>query len=246
MVRPIRTALLAGIAGVSLVLTTAGGSPRPPADPAPGGPQRPYAADVPGPRNLDGLTVTGSRERGGVAVTFDRTSRTAGNTVPAAARRFVFLFDRSLDFHLDRFPTCASATLAAGGLQACPPGAVVGDGVATAFGGAQNDVAAVNTRYADGSRGVIVYIPATGVVLEQTLERVTGHYRHDYGWALDEIFPITAVPPQDRPGTVRFTLTLGSGNAAGLLTRRGHDRSFKAGLWSEFVTGQAVLLEDRF
>lgn len=68
-------------------------------DPAPGGPQRPYEPDVGGPRNLDTLAVTAAKGAGrGVAMAFDRRSRTASGQVPAAARRFVFLFDRSVRF----------------------------------------------------------------------------------------------------------------------------------------------------
>lgn len=255
-----RTLLLAAVAGGSLALAPVpavpAGPDRPadpapsgpvrPYDPAPSGPVRPYEPDVAGPANLDTLTVTAQRSARGRTVTFDRTSRTAEGTVPAGARRFVFLFDRTLDLHLDRFPTCAPDTLAGAGLPGCPAGAVVGEGVATAFGGARTPVYAVNTRYADGRRGVIVHVPANGTNLPNTLERVTGAYAKDYRWALDEHFPVTAVPPQERPGTARFELTFGAQRGrADLITQRGPGRTVTNGLWAEFVTGQVVLTQDR-
>lgn len=257
MARTVRAALLAAT-GLALVLGAAGPAAatghRTPADPTPGGPVRPYEPDVAGPANRDTLTVTARASdtvRRGLSVTFDRTSRAEGGGVPAGARRFVFLFDRSLELHLDRFPTCAPATLATSGLAGCAPGSVVGRGVATAFGGAETPVVAVNTRYPDGLRGVLVHVPATGAILPNTLERVTGRYAKDYRWGLDELFPVTAVAPQDRPGTARFRLTFGAervvaGTPVSLITRRGPDRSLRAGLWSEFVTGPVVVPQDRF
>ncbi|WP_026401471.1 hypothetical protein [Actinomadura rifamycini] len=114
--------------------TAAGSFP----DPAPGGPMRPHEPDVTGPRNLDGITARATRNAGrSVTVAFDRRSRTAQDTVPAAARRFVFLFDRSITFTPEALPTCARTTIDAEGVQAGPPGSRVGFAETTARPGAR-------------------------------------------------------------------------------------------------------------
>lgn len=94
-------------------------------------------------------------------------------------------------------------------------------------------------------------VPHSGTNLELTWERVTAEYRQrGYGWALDEILPVTAVPPQRRVGDVRVPAGVGA-------TRRADGRvvSFaelpreprepgerlRFGLWSWFVTGQIAL-----
>jgi hypothetical protein len=107
-------------------------------------------------------------------------------------------------------------------------------------------VHAFNTRIGR-SPGVLVVMPASGVILEQTLEWVSSPYRKGYRWALDEIVPPTSVPPQERVGTTRFQLSFGA-------TRRHHGRTIgfaettartgdelRFGLWTEFVTGQVLL-----
>ncbi|MBA2805968.1 hypothetical protein E0500_000390 [Streptomyces sp. KM273126] len=173
-------------------------------DPAPGGPQRPYEPDVTGPRNIDTLSATitpdgGSTHGGtarGVHVAFDRTSRAEPAGPPAAARRFVFLFDASLRFRPDAFPTCTRTTIEQHGVHACPQGSRIGRGTSHTYPEGTAEVYAFNTRHPGGTRGALVVIPAGGTVLELTWERVTPHYqRAGYRWALDEILP----PPPPHP-----------------------------------------------
>ncbi|GAB2983050.1 hypothetical protein GCM10023080_056520 [Streptomyces pseudoechinosporeus] len=229
------------------------GGPVPP-DPAPGGPQRPYEPDVPGPRNIDALageiTSDGGTSGMGVLVGFDRTSRAEPAGPPAAPRRFVFLFDDSLGFRPDAFPTCARTTVETGGVAACPAASLVGRGTSHLYPEGTAEVYAVNTRHPNGMRGALVVIPANGTILELTWEPVTAPYRKlGYRWALDEIVPPSPTPPEQRVGTRRFELTWGA-------TRRVGDRTvsfafaeskakpgaeLRLGLWSEFVTGQVVL-----
>lgn len=115
-VRGVTVALAAG----ALLLTApspVGAAGRTPSDPAPGGPQRPYEPDVPGPRTIDSLSVAVTPDGGtkrGVCVGFDRTSRSDEGGAPAGARRFVFLFDESLDFRPEAFPVCARLERTAG------------------------------------------------------------------------------------------------------------------------------------
>ncbi|MFB4319925.1 hypothetical protein [Actinomadura sp. 21ATH] len=219
-------------------------------DPAPGGPLRPQEPDVTGPRNLDTITVQATRNAGrSVTIAFDRRSRTAQNTVPAAARRFVFLFDRAVRFNPEAFPTCARKTVDEQGVQACPPASRVGSGRLTAFDGTEQDVLLFNSRV-NGMRGALVVIPEAGMVLEQTFERASAPYRRDHRWTLDEIVPPTPVPPAQRAGTARFELSFGAtrmigGRPVGYAetTARPGTR-LRFGLWSEFVTGQTALPAD--
>ncbi|GLZ12852.1 hypothetical protein Acsp04_30870 [Actinomadura sp. NBRC 104425] len=244
-----RRPVLTGIAAAAVLAATAGPAVAgtAPPDPAPGGPQRPYEPDVDGPRNLDTLSVTATKGAGrSVTIAFDRHSRTASGQVPAAARRFVFLFDRSVRFNPQAFPTCAHETIEEKGAGACPPGSRIGGGRATYLDGSRYEVQAFNTRVGR-LPGVLVVIPAAGVILEQTFEPVSAPYRGDYRWALDEILPPTPTPPQDRLGTSRFELSFGAttvrgGRTVGFAetTARPGTR-LRFGLWSEFVTGQVVL-----
>lgn len=141
----------------------------PPPDPAPGGPQRPYEPDVPGPRNIDALAATvtpdGATARG-VRVAFDRTSRSETGGAPAGARRFVFLFDDSIRFRPESFPVCARSVIEEKGVTACPEGSRVGRGTSHVYPEGTAEVLAFNTRYANGSRGALVVIPASRTVLE--------------------------------------------------------------------------------
>ncbi|MEU6788362.1 hypothetical protein ABZ912_55020 [Nonomuraea angiospora] len=236
----------AALAALSMLASAANASAAPP-DPAPGGPQRPYEPDVEGTRNIDALSVTATRGAGrSVTLAFDRRSRAETGQVPAGARRFVFLFDRSVSFNPGAFPTCARAVIEKQGARACPAGARIGGGLGESADGQSQEVLAFNTRIGR-LPGVLVVLPASGVILEQTLERVADPYRKDYRWALDEILPPTSVPPQDRPGTTRFQLSFGAtrqhqGRTVGFAetsAKPGDVLDF--GLWSEFVTGQVVL-----
>ncbi|MGW2261176.1 hypothetical protein ACWCXE_25705 [Streptomyces sp. NPDC001780] len=248
-------------ATVALLLALTAGAPGtgaaahgPPPDPAPGGPVRPYEPDVPGPRNVDALGATIVPDGGtarGVRVAFDRTSRAETGGVPAGARRFVFLFDRSLAFRPEAFPVCARSLIEEKGVTACPDGSQVGRGTAHAYPEGTAEVLAFNTRHDSGARGALVVIPATGTLLELTWERVTPYYeRRGYRWALDEILPPSAVPPQERAGTARFRLEWGARREAGGVavsfaesSARPGERRQRIGLWSWFVTGQIALPE---
>ncbi|WP_206300592.1 hypothetical protein, partial [Streptomyces scopuliridis] len=223
----------------------------PPPDPAPGGPQRPYEPDVPGPRNIDALAATvtpdGATARG-VRVAFDRTSRSETGGAPAGARRFVFLFDDSIRFRPESFPVCARSVIEEKGVTACPVGSRVGRGTSHVYPEGTAEVLAFNTRYANGSRGALVVIPASRTVLELTWERVTRPYQQrGYLWALDEILPPSAIPPQERAGTRRFELEWGATRQAGgrpvsfAETSAKPGEKVRIGLWSSFVTGQVVL-----
>ncbi|AKH81254.1 hypothetical protein AA958_02655 [Streptomyces sp. CNQ-509] len=246
--RRLATALAAVLAGaVALTPLAQAAAPAAAPDPAPGGPQRPYEPDVEGTDNIDTLDVTATRGPGrSVTVAFDRRSRAAEGTTPVAARRFVFLFDSSVSLRPESFPTCARAVVEAGGVAACPPGSLVGEGLGTWPDGSEHEVTVVNTRV-DGTPGVLVVIPGAGSILEQTFERVADPYRGDYRWAADEILPPSPVPPGERVGTTRFQLSFGAtredrGRTVGFVettARPGDELRF--GLWSEFVTGQVVL-----
>ncbi|RDI55175.1 ketosteroid isomerase-like protein [Nocardia mexicana] len=214
--------------------------------PTPGGPEAPSEDPVDGPTNLDTLTATVRPDHGyltGVTVEFDRTSRTETGEKPAPATQFVFLFDKSIRFHPDRFPTCDRTELTRNGPAACPPGAQVGSGTAEIYPGAIADVAVFNTRYGSGERGVLITIPATGAVLANTLEPVDTGYRTDYATGLDELLP-SPLPPHERSATTRFRVTFGAthtdhtGTHSFLesLSLPGQPLTF--GLWSHFVTGQ--------
>jgi hypothetical protein len=151
-----------------------------------------------------------------------------------------------VSFNPEAFPTCARAVIERQGVQACPAGSRIGGGRGEFPSGEPQEVHAFNTRIGR-SPGVLVVMPASGVILEQTLERVSSPYRKGYRWALDEIVPPTSVPPQERVGTTRFQLSFGA-------TRRHHGRTIgfaettartgdelRFGLWTEFVTGQVLL-----
>ncbi|WP_433466921.1 hypothetical protein [Spirillospora sp. CA-128828] len=243
-----KSVLRTGLAAtVLVVLAVPAAAATAPPDPAPGGPQRPFEPDVTGPRNLDSLQVTATKDEGrSVTVAFDRRSRTAEGTVPAGARRFVFLFDRAISFNPEAFPTCARTTIVTDGADACPPGSHVGRGIGTSFDGSEQPVLAFNTRIG-ALPGVLVVLPETGVILEQTFERVSTPYQGTYRWALDEILPPTSVPPQDRAGTSRFRLSFGAtthrhGRPIGFAeTSARPGTPLRFGLWSEFVTGQKAL-----
>ncbi|MFP3989720.1 hypothetical protein U9R90_20045 [Streptomyces sp. E11-3] len=248
------TSLAGAVAALLMVAAPAdAGQTTPPPDPAPGGPQRPYEPDVPGPENIDSLTASVTPDGGtarGVRVAFDRSSRAEPEGPPAAARRFVFLFDRSLVFRPEAFPTCSRATIEEHSLAACPKNSVVAEGTSHLYPEGRTEVYAVNTRHPGGARGALVVIPASDTALELTWERVSDPYRkRGYRWALDEILPPGDTPPEERVGTRRFELTWGA-------TRRLGDRTvsfaestarpgdkLRIGLWSEFVTGQVVLPE---
>ncbi|MEV6168756.1 hypothetical protein AB0L99_11100 [Streptomyces sp. NPDC051954] len=235
-------AALVAAAGLAWGAEDGGGPP----DPAPGGPQRPYEPDVSGPRNIDSLTVGVDGDGGaGVRVAFDRTSRAEPAGPPAAPRRFVFLFDESLDFHPRDFPVCARAVIETNGPAACPDGSQVGRGTSHLHPEGTADVYAFNARHANGLRGALVVIPASNTILELTWEKVTRPYRErGYRWALDEIVPPSPLPPEQRVGTRRFELTWGATHGtASFATVRKDDGKFRFGLWSEFVTGQVVLPE---
>jgi hypothetical protein len=241
-------AALAGTAALTPLAQAA--SAAPPPDPAPGGPQRPYEPDVEGTDNVDTLDVTATSGPGrSVTVDFDRRSRAAEGTAPAGARRFVFLFDSSVSFRPEAFPTCARSVVEADGVAACPPGSRVGEGLGNWPDGSEHEVAVVNTRV-DGEPGVLVVIPGLGSILEQTFERVVDPYRGDYRWAADEIVPPSPVPPGERAGTTRFQLSFGAtrevrGSTVGFVeTSAQPGDELRFGLWSEFVTGQVVLPTD--
>ncbi|WP_084528801.1 hypothetical protein [Nocardia crassostreae] len=216
--------------------------------PTPGGPAPVSEATVAGPVNVDALAVTVRPDRGyltGVTVEFDRTSHTESGEKPAAATQFVFLFDKSIRINADRFPTCDRADLARGGPAACPAGSRVGAGTADIHPGTTADVLVFNARYASGERGVLITIPATGAILENTLEPVTDAYRADYASALDELLP-SALPPQNRAATTRFRVEFGAvhtdhlGAHSFLESFALPGQPLKFGLWSRFVTGQTI------
>ncbi|MFC7585000.1 hypothetical protein ACFQYP_15600 [Nonomuraea antimicrobica] len=170
----ITTVLSAIIASVSLsVFAPAATASAAPPDPTPGGPQRPYEPDVEGTENVDSLSVTATRGAGrSVTIAFDRRSRAATGTVPAGARRFVFLFDPSVSFNPGAFPTCARTVIERQGVRACPEGSRVGGGLGQTADGLSQEVLAFNTKVGR-LPGVLVVLPASGVILEQTFERVS-------------------------------------------------------------------------
>jgi hypothetical protein len=213
-----------------------------PAHPAPLGPQRPNEPTVAGQENIESGTAWVDRLGAGVAVTFDGGRTTPTGEKPAAPREFVFLFDNSIRFHPLAFPTCSRTQLAE---AACPPGSKVGAGRAEFYPAGTAEVAVYNTRFANGMRGVLITIPATGTVLNNTLEPVVGAYQRNYTWGLHEIVPPDATPPAERGSTSRFVVTFGA-------SWRGHDFVTSAarpgsqldlGVWSHYVTGQKTLTE---
>lgn len=223
-------------------------------DPAPGGPIPPSEPVVDGPYNIDDLAVQVREDGGtrdGVVVAFDRTSRTASGGKPAAANRFVFLFDRSIRFNPERFPVCPPATYEAGGPAACPPGSKVGSGIGTVYPSDKAEVEVFNTVYPNGMRGMLITIPATGGIFENTFEPVSPAYRGKYAWASDELV-ISALPPQQRSATTRFQVSFGAVIRDGdgrvhsfVESHAPAGRHLHFGLWSRFVTGQVVLPQAR-
>ncbi|WHT21655.1 hypothetical protein N8J89_11490 [Crossiella sp. CA-258035] len=216
--------------------------------PTPFGPQRPSEPAVTGPVNIDKGSVTYARDGGsrfGVTVSFAGLRSTSTGVEPAAARQFVFLFDRSVHFSPHLFPTCDRSVIAKRGPAACPPGSQVGSGRAVFHRGGESEVLVFNTVLGKGRRGVLIHIPVTGAILENTLERVVGDYRESYGWGLDEILPVSDIPPQDRPSTKEFYVTFGAvhngQSFVRSLARPGARLS--VGVWSEYVTGQTTLTE---
>jgi hypothetical protein len=234
---------------VTALIATATPASATPTDPAPHGPQRPDESYVDGPANLDTIDVTVRRDGGsrhGITVAFDRRSRTETGEKPAAARRFVFLFDSSIRFNARDFPVCTREVIERQGVVGCPDGSQVGSGRVDIFGLGTTDVAVFNTRYASGMRGMLITVPVAGVILENTFERVSWPYRTEFAWASDEILPPDATPPQDRNASTRFEVTFGA-------TWQGRSfvesvapagRTLAFGEWSEFVTGQVVLPRD--
>ena len=218
-------------------------------DPTPGGPVRPAEAFVAGPENLDALDVSVRPDGGlpdGVVLGYDKTSRTAGGEKPAAPRRYVFLFDRSVTFHPEAFPTCARATLESQGAAGCPAGSQVGSGRSDNYPSGSADVAVFNTVYPNGTRGVLITVPAAGVILENTFEPVGEVYRAEFAHASDEIVPPSATPPGQRGATTRVQVSFGATHREGdrvhsfvrSAARPGDPMRFA--LWSEFVTGQVI------
>lgn len=216
--------------------------------PTPFGPQRPYEPDVAGPVNIDRGSVAYTEDGGsryGVRISFTSQRFTTTGVEPAAAREFVFLFDRSVHFNPYMFPTCDRSVIEKHGAAACPEGSQVGSGRAVFYRGGEGEVLVFNTAFDKGRRGVLIHIPITGAILENTLERVVGHYRDNYGWGLNEILPVSDVPPQERPSTKEFYVTFGA-----VYKGQSYVRSFArpgaelaVGVWSEYVTGQTTLVE---
>lgn len=219
----------------------------PPPDPAPHGPQRPFEPDAPGPVNLitvDAAVRPDGGTRRGIEVSIDSRTRTATGEKPAAPRRHVFLFDSSIRFNPDRFPTCARAVIERSGIAACPTGSRVGSGQVGLYPAGSAAIAVFNTRYPNGTRGMLITIPAVGGIFENTFERASAPYRSDFRWASDELIPPDATPPQDRGANTRFQISFGA-------TYRGQSfmeslapagRPLNFGRYSEFVTGQVILL----
>lgn len=216
--------------------------------PTPFGPQRPYEPDVAGPENIDTGSVTYAEDGGspfGVTISFASLRSTPTGVEPAAAREFVFLFDRSVHFNLYLFPVCDRSVIEKQGAAACPEGSRVGSGRAVFYRGGESEVLVFNAAFDKGRRGVLIHLPAAGVILENTLERVVGEYRDDYGWGLNEILPVNDTPPQERPSTKEFYVTFGGVHKGQSfvrsLARLGAELS--VGVWSEYVTGQTTLVE---
>lgn len=238
--------LTAGLAGaaLALVMATPATATSDPPHPAPLGPQRPYEARVDGPVNIEGGYAEVERLGTGVSVTFDGLRHTESGEKPAASREFVFLFDRTIRFNPLAFPTCSRAQLAA---AACPAGSKVGAGLAEFYPAGSAEVAVYNTRFPNGMRGVLITIPATGTVLDNTLEPVVGTYQRNYTWGLHEIIPPDATPPELRGSTTRFLVTFGA-SWQGRNFVESHapvGRQLNLGIWSHYVTGQTTLTEGR-
>jgi hypothetical protein len=216
--------------------------------PTPFGPQRPYEPDVAGPTNIDAGSVAYTKDGGsryGVNISFTSMRSTTTGVEPAAAREFVFLFDRSVQFNPYLFPTCDKSVIARHGAAACPEGSQVGSGRAVFYRGGEGEVLVFNTVFDKGMRGVLIHIPVTGAILENTLERVVGDYRADHDWGLNEILPVSDVPPQERPSTKEFFVTFGAVHNGQSFVRSFARPGAKlaVGVWSEYVTGQTTLVQ---
>jgi hypothetical protein len=248
----IRPAIGAVLAAGALVLSAAPASASTdPPHPAPFGPQRPYEPDAPGPINIEGgavaVTDDGAGSRHGVELRFDTYRYTESGEKPAAPREFVFLFDDSVRFNPYAFPTCSRSTIESGGIAACPPGSRVGGGEAALYGGGTAEVAVFNTAFRNGMRGVLITIPATGAILDNTLEPVVGDYRENYRWGLHEIIQPDGLPPEERGSTSTFSVSFGAvwhGRSFVVSTER-QGRPLDFGVWSHYVTGQVTLTEGR-
>jgi hypothetical protein len=222
-------------------------------DAAPQGAVRAAEPDASGPENLD-LVESSVRPDGGgadgIEVVFDRTSRTATGEKPAAPRRFVFLFDQSVSFHPEVFPVCEQAVIASRGFAGCPEGSRVGGGQVDTFPGRTAELAVFNTGYADGARGVLITVPATGAIFENTFEPLVEPYRGVYGMGSDEILPISPVPPGERAASSRFRVSFGASRRDGdqvhsfVRSTAAPGTNLRFGYWGEFVTGQVVRVED--
>jgi hypothetical protein len=216
------------------------------ADPAPAGPRLPYQPDVPGPTNVEEGTADVTTDGGkGVLLTFDTRRWTESGEKPSAPRRFVFLFDDSVRFNTTEFPTCDRATIERDGVAACPPGSRVGGGTAEFHPAGSAEVAVFNTTFAGGARGVLITIPATGTILDNTFERVSRPYRDRYTWGSDEHIPLSDVPPQDRAVTKAFKVTFGGTHdgRSFVETDTPVGRPMDFGIYSHYVTGQITLTE---
>lgn len=217
--------------------------------PTPGGPPPVSEQIVDGPINLDELAVAvrpdgGTRE--GVTIDFDRRSRTESGAKPAPASQFVFLFDKSVRFSPELFPTCAKADFVAHGPEGCPDGSRVGTGTSNPYPEGSAEVAVYNTVYADGQRGVLITIPATRAVFENTFERVVEPYGADYYWGSDELLP-SPLPALERGSAVRFRVSFGAsrtdatGTHSFVESGAAPGEPMKFGLWSRFVTDQVAI-----
>ncbi|MFJ9033802.1 hypothetical protein ACIRQP_36025 [Streptomyces sp. NPDC102274] len=192
--------------------------------------------------------AAGTHTRRVVGVARVRPGRADTGGATAGARRFVFLFDDSIRFRPESFAVCARSVIEEKGVPACPEGSRVGRGTSHVYPEGPAEVLAFNTRYANGTRGALVVIPASRTVLELTWERVTRPYQQlGYLWAPDEILPPSPIPPQERAGTRRFELEWGATRQAGgrpvsfAETSAKPGEEVRIGLWSSFVTGQVVL-----
>lgn len=214
-------------------------------DPTPFGPQRPYEPAVAGPVNIDSVVATVRKDGGsaqGIEVSIDRYSRTATGEKPAAARRFVFLFDKSIRFNSEAFPVCTRRVIETRGLAGCPAGSKVGSGRAEFYPRGEAEVAVYNTRYTNGLRGVLITIPAIGAILENTFEPVIPPYTKDFRWGSDEIIPPDATAPQDRGASTRFLVSFGAARNGRSFVESSAPAGTPLALGgrSEFVTGQVL------
>jgi hypothetical protein len=214
--------------------------------PAPYGPQRPYEPDVAGPVNIETGDITVTKGSGrGVTVSFDTARRTESGEKPAAPRQFVFLFDNSIRFNTELFPVCQRNTIEQHGVGGCPAGSKVGSGRAEFYPAGAAEVAVFNTRFGNGMRGVLITIPATGTILDNTFEPVVYPYQKDYTWGSHEIIPPDSTPPQYRGVTSAFQVSFGAEYRGRSFVESSAPagRTLRFGVWGEYVTGQVLLGE---